>query len=133
MLKEITQYIENETDWQVGEDLFAGFRSKDAPVRCLTVLDNSGGQAHYSLPDAGDKLIQIVSKSDDYFEARSDLQFIHDLLHGSSGVTLPQISGGTIYLINVIEAVNLPQGIGKNENGEFEFSVNFIFRYQTGG
>lgn len=130
MLKEITQYIEDNTSWVIGTDLYAGFRPEGSAVRCLVVLDNTGGRANYYLRDAGDKLVQVVSRSNDYFQAKEDLTEIHDLLHGASGITLPVVDGGDEYLANTIEALNLPQSIGQNDKGEWEFSVNFIFRYQ---
>jgi len=43
-------------------------------------------------------------------------------LHKREGINLGDIG------VNVIEAVGLPENIGQDEKGRWEFSTNYVFR-----
>jgi len=131
MIKELSQYIEDNTSLVIGTDLFVGWRPSNAPVKCTTVLEAGGGKPDPYVVDFVEKLIQILTRGDSYFEARSEAYTVFNLLNGRRGITLPTVDTAGIY-VNVIEAINVPQSIGQDENNRSEFSANFILRLQTG-
>lgn len=130
MIREIAQYIEDNTDFTIGTTLQVGHRTPEAPDECVAVLENAGGKPEFSIPDSVEKAVQILARAETYLTARNNAYIIYDLLHGKSGITLPVVEGGE-YLANVIEAMSVPQPIGQDEKGLWEFSVNFVLRIQN--
>jgi len=128
MIKEIAQYIENETGFTIGTDLFVGHRLSTSPDECIVVLENAGGKPDFDLPDKVEKAIQIISRAATYFTARENAYTVYDLLHGKSGITLPIVVGSDEFVAMVIEGMNVPQTIGQDDKSLWEFSTNFIFR-----
>lgn len=131
MIKEITKYIGDNSSLVIGTNLFGGHRPPNAPNECVVILENAGGKPEYSIPDSVEKAIQILTRAATYFTARANAYALYAFLHGKSGITLPVITSGEEYLVNVIEAMNVPQPIGQDEKGLWEFSTNFIFRIQN--
>ena len=130
MIKAIAQYIDNNTSFTIGTDLYVGFRPADAAGDCVAVLETTGGIPDYDLTDFVQKPVQVVSRAADYHTARANIQTIYDLLHGMAGVTLPVVVTGDEYYVDTAEAVASPYFIGQDDTGQFEFSANFIFRIQ---
>ena len=129
MVKDIAQYIENQTDLVIGETLFAGFIPSTMTTESCIVVIESGGSASFYLKDAMSKTIQVLSRSADYYEAIANAKIVYDLLHGCAGITLPKV-GSDEYYVNAIEAIAAPQSLGQDEKGLFNISTNFIFRLQ---
>lgn len=127
MIKELTTYIANNTSLTVDTDLFAGFRPAEAQPQCVAVLEPTGGIVNSYFPDAGEKMIQILSRAKSYWDARSDIYTVFNLLKSKAQVTLPVV-GSTTYKAEFIEAQNFPQSLQQDENGLWEFSANFIIR-----
>ena len=130
MIKELTQYIEDNTAFVIDTNLFAGFRPADAPDRCVAVLEPTGGAVNSYFPDAGEKVVQILSRAPSYWDARSDAYVVFDLLKSLAQVTLPVVSSVT-YKAEFIEAQHFPQSLQQDEEGRWEFSVNFVIRIRT--
>ena len=128
MIKELTQYIENGTSFVIDTDLFAGFRPADAPDRCVAVLEPTGGAVNSYFPDAGEKVIQVLTRADSYWDAREDACTVFDLLKSKAQVVLPTILSSRIYKAEFIEAQHFPQSLQQDEEGRYEFSTNFIIR-----
>jgi hypothetical protein len=81
------------------------------------------------LPDRADFLIQAVSRAKTYLEARADAWTVYTALHGTAGWNMPNLSGsGDDYIAWTVDALAIPQYIGQDVDGRFEFSVNFVFR-----
>ena len=128
MIRELTQYIENGTSFVIDTDLFAGFRPADAPDRCVAVLEPTGGAVNSYFPDAGEKAIQVLSRAPSYWDARADIYTVFDLLKSKAQITLPTIVSSVTYKAEFIEAQHFPQSLQQDEEGRWEFSVNFIIR-----
>lgn len=120
----LCNFIESKTSFVVGKNLFAGHRLPTAPNRCQVVLESGGGRTYFDLPDRVDKLIQIISRAETYFEARQDAWEIFEAIHGTAGWNMPWPSE-----YQTIEALADPQYIGQDEKGRYEFSTNYIFKY----
>lgn len=129
MIKEITTYVENNISSLTRDtNLFAGHIPSDAPKTHVGILESGGGAVNPFLPDSVEKLVQVLVRAKTYFTARDLSYLIFDFLKSKQNITMPVIGGGTEYRANFIEALNVPQYIGQNENGLYEFSTNFIFR-----
>lgn len=128
MIKELTKYIENNTTFDIDVDLFAGFRPADAPARCVAILEPTGGAVNSYFPDAGEKVIQILTRATSYWDARADAYTVFDLLKSKAQVTLPMIISDTTYKAEFIEAQHFPQSLQQDEEGRWEFSTNFVIR-----
>jgi len=129
MFQEIVTFIEGKTPFVLGTTLQAGHRLATAPDRCVLVAESGGGATVPELPDRADFLIQALSRAKTYFDARDDAWTAYTALHGTAGWNMPNISGsGDDYIAWTVEALAIPQYIGQDVDGRFEFSVNFIFR-----
>ena len=127
MIKEIATYIENNTEFEIDVNIFAGFRPSEAPARCVAVLESTGGAVNAYFPDAGDKAVQILSRAKSYWDAREDIYIVFNLLKSKAQVTLPAV-GSITYKAEFIEAQHFPQSLQQDEEGRWEFSVNFVFK-----
>jgi hypothetical protein len=136
MLKEIAKFIEDNTSFVIGTDLFEGHRLQDAPDQCQIVLETGGGSLHFDLTDRVDKMIQIISRAKTYFTARTDAWEVFDALHngayGSAGHTLAAVAPAVQnYEAMTIEAISDPQYIGQDEKRRYEFSCNYLFKIRN--
>jgi len=133
MFREVCQLIEDLTGFtKVSGYLQVGHRVQDSPERCILVGESGGGETNPECPDMANINIQIISRAKTYFQARDDCWTCYTALHGTAGWNLPNLESGPDYLVMFIEALAIPQYIGQDENGLFEFSVNFIFRMEEG-
>jgi hypothetical protein len=134
MFREIVTFIDNHTPFNLSDGtLQAGHRLATAPIRCVLIAESGGGATVPELPDRADFLIQVLSRAKTYFEARDDAWTVYTALHGTAGWNLPNLSGsGSDYLVPTLDAIAIPQYIGQDVDGRYEFSVNFTFRIQTG-
>ena len=130
MLKELVNYVDTQTSFTAGTDLMAGYVPDSIKGDCVIFIE-SGGKPNFYLPDAPQKMIQVLSKATDYHVARANAQIVYDLLHGAVGITLSAIlTGGKEYTVNTCEAVSEPQSLGQDERGMFNISTNYILRIQ---
>jgi len=128
MLKAVSQFIEDKTSFVKGTTLQVGWRPLTAPNRCVLVAEAGGGSVYFDLKDRADKMIQILARSENYWDARDDSYEVYNVLHGAAGWELPEVVAGDKYQAMVIEAVAIPQYLGIDEKGRHEFSCNYIFR-----
>jgi hypothetical protein len=129
MFQEIVTFIEGKTPFALGTTLQAGHRLATAPNRCVLIAESAGGATVPELPDRADFLIQAISRAKTYFAARDDAWTVYTALHGTAAWNMPNISGsGADYIAWTVDAIAIPQYIGQDVDGRFEFSVNFIFR-----
>lgn len=128
-IKELCEWMETNsvsgtTPLIIGENLLAGWRPQEALDTCVLVGESAGGKPDFYLPDAVEKAVQVLTRAETYHTAGDLAQEVHDLLHGLSAVDL------TSFLINTIDSQNVPQYIGEDDHPRYEFSENFIMRYQ---
>jgi hypothetical protein len=130
MLKQITQYIKNNTTgFTIGTNLFAAFAPATAQ-NDVVIIRETGGAPNFYLVDQVEKSIQVLSRATDYWVASANAKKVYDCLHGISGVTLPVIDA-LAYYVSTAEAITAPQSLDKDEKGLFNISTNFIIRVQN--
>jgi len=133
MLKEVCKFIADKASLTRGTDLFEGHRPQDTPDACDVILETGGGSIFPDQPDRADVTIQVLSRAKTYYTARTRAWNIYDAIYkdwtyGSAGWTLSGVDGGDDLLAMVIEPLAVPQYIGQDEKGRYEFSTNYIFR-----
>ncbi len=128
MLKEITTYIDNNTSLAIGSTLYAGFTESDAPLTCVIVEEIDPAIADYLHTDKVQKPIRILSRGISYWTTRATAESLFDLLHGKMQVTLPVITSGVIYCVNITGTK--PYYMGKDANGSHVFVSNFMCKSQ---
>lgn len=129
MIKEIAKYIDNQTVLTLGTTLFAGFMPADVDGANVTVIE-TGGVPNFDLLDQQAKTIQVLSRSSDYWTARTNALLVHNLLHGMKGVSLPVVSVAA-YFVNTGEALSVPQSLGQDEKGRYVISTNYVLRIEN--
>lgn len=131
MFKEIVTFICAESGFTLGTDLFAGTWEQASPSRAILVSESAGGATTPSEEDFVDYLIQVMSRSEEYFYARDDLWTIYNAIHTYFGANMPNLAGsGPDYLGMSIYAIAIPQYLGPDENGRKLFSCNFLFQME---
>ncbi len=130
MLKEITQYLVNNTASLTvtlveGTNLFAGHYESDKAASFVIVEAIVPGIADYDLEDFWQKPIRIFVRNKSYFTGQDLAQSLFDLLHGKEQISLPVVSAGPTYLCNINGTT--PAYIGQDQKGRFQFSINFMF------
>jgi hypothetical protein len=128
MLKEIATYIDNGTSLAIGSTLYAGFTESDAPLTCVIVEEVDPAIADYLNTDKVQKPIRVLSRGTSYWTARANAYLVFDLLHGKMQVTLPTITSGVIYCVNITGTK--PYYTGKDANGSHVFVSNFMLKSQ---
>ena len=128
MIKEIATYINANTSLVLESTLWTGFRPSNAPNDCVVILETGGGKVDSDFPDAGDRMIQILSRAKSYWDARSNIYLVHDVMKSKAQIDLPQIAPNPQYRMQFVEAVDFPQSLGQDEKGLWEFSQNFVIR-----
>jgi len=140
MIEEITTFIRDKAALLpapvallIGTDLFMGHRPQDCNDNCDVVLETTGGEIFFDLPERADPVIQVLSRGDTYFTARIRAHVIFDAIFrmhtfGSAGWTLPVIIAGVKYEAMAIVPLSPPQHIGQDEKLRYEFSTNYIFK-----
>lgn len=131
MIKEIAAWIEDNTTFVEGENLWTGHRPQEAGVRCSVLLERAGGVENFFLTDKIEWALQVLSRAETYMEARDDAVAIHTFLHGASGWTLPIVDSGTALFLETCEAQSYPACIGQDERSNWEFSCNYIVRLRN--
>ncbi len=141
MLKEFAKFVQSKTSFVVGTTLQVGYRPQSAPDRCNVILESVGGETFFDMPNRADPVFQIISRSErpghlttkGMWDARADAWEIFNALTGnvpgvlkSSGWTLPVVDKA--YIAMIIEAVAIPQSIGTDKQGRFEYSTNYIVK-----
>jgi hypothetical protein len=127
MLKELCDWIEDNSAFVCGTTLQVGWREQEAPDRCVVIQETAGGDSNYYQPDIEWLQIQVVARGKTYFNARDDARTIHDLLNGAAGIEIG--ASPTFYIMGAITAVNPPQYIGQDEERRYEFSTNYRVAY----
>lgn len=138
-LREIGQWIEDNSAWIIGTDLFVGHlpaktpAGADPPVRAVALLENTPGPLEGQLPDRIDKMIQIWNRAQNYSRACEDALVLYELLHGTHGWNLPILTVGEEYLAMTVDAIATPAPIeNPNDEGHFVFSTNYMWKIEEG-
>jgi hypothetical protein len=124
---DLLKYLENEGIGTENLDLFIGFMP-DTPFNCISFYDESATTPPESANLAVDVLgVQIISRNSNYHTAGQKLKDIHKFIVGFGGSSL--IAGGDV--VSYITVETAPFSIGKDENGNNQWTVHYNIRVQS--
>ena len=130
MIRELATYIAAQVPLVLGTTLHVGYFPDDAPDDCSMVRHGGGDVKHRSASySREDPLAQVITRAEVQSVALAAARAIFDALRHKTNITLPQVDGGTIYHVYTIDA-GLPQSIGRDELGRFEYSATFQMRLE---
>jgi len=115
MIKEICEYIEDETSFVVGTSLFAVSEDFDIVDTCVVVTESGPGLADGILTDLRQVPLVAYARALTKFTARDNAYVLFDLLHGAHQVSLDAIGSGPIYVCNF--ECRTPYYTGLDESG----------------
>uniref|UniRef100_A0A6M3M5J1 Tail protein n=1 Tax=viral metagenome TaxID=1070528 RepID=A0A6M3M5J1_9ZZZZ len=115
MIKEFVEYIEDNTDFTVGTDLFAISVDSDQIDECVVVREDSPGLVHGTMTDYRQLPLRAYARATTRFTARDNAYTVFDLLHGKMQFDLPIIDDGYTYTCNC--ECRSPYYMGLDESG----------------
>jgi len=119
LIEEIADYLVTKGIGTKGTDIFLATQPT-TPDACVTILDTGGFAPDNELP-IKEPTIQIITRGsdNDYETAKQKALDIYEELHKLSNVTL------TTSYVYLIEALQEPTSIGRDEADRFEISCNY--------
>jgi len=126
MIKDFCEWLEDNTSFTVGSDLFAGFWNQDTPEQAVLVRESGGTEKPHSKIRRM-QTFQVLTRALDYHDSRTDLYTIYDLFKASKRgeLTLLTIVSGETWIIESISALAPPQYIGEDEKRRHVLSTNY--------
>ena len=127
MIKDFCEYIEDNTSFVVGTDLFAGFWNIDSPDSAVLVKESGGTEKAWSTTRRA-VTFQVLTRAVDHHDSRSNSFTVYDLFKVSKRgqLTLPVMVSGETWVIENISALAPPQYIGEDEKRRHIFSTNYL-------
>jgi len=115
MIEELCYYIEGNTAFVYGTDLFALSADSDKIDRCVVMAEAAPGLADGLLTDYRQIPLVVYARAKTRFTARDDAYVVFNLLHGTQQVSLAAIGSGPVYVCNF--ECRTPYYIGLDESG----------------
>lgn len=98
------------------------------PDDCIALLGLTGANigAQRDVSDLRFPRFQVIVRNADYEDAHNVFSAVRELLHGKVGLTLPTSATGAPY-VRIMRLFADQEGgpIGQDDNGRYEFSINF--------
>lgn len=127
--EELAKYLQAKGHGTQNEDLFLGFQPA-FPVCCVTVYDETAPVADESNALSVDLFgVQVLVRNSTYTGARDKILEIHKDLVGFGGGTF--VDGGK--LVHAVFISTTPASIGRDENGNSEWSAHYMVRVESSG
>lgn len=115
MIKELCTYIDTNTSFTLGTDLFAISVDSDKIDECVVIAETGAGLAHGLLTDYRQIPLTAYTRATTRFTARDNAYTVFNLLHGVQQVSLPVIGSGAVYVCNF--ECRTPYYLGLDESG----------------
>ena len=122
LISEVAAYLAAEGLGTQGTDIFHSYLP-DSVNACIAVIDTGGMQPNHYLPTK-EPTFQVLIRSTTYALGKAKLDSVRAALHKKVNVNL--ISGGLYFYF--IFALSEGGHVGRNPNGQDEFSMNFQCR-----
>jgi len=113
MLEAIANYLQQQSLAVLGLDMFIGVMP-DSPDDCVALFETGGFKPELATAALVEyPTFQVMVRGSEYQSARQRIDTIYKILHGDTSI---------FYLI---AAQQSPAYLGTDDNGRYEFSVNF--------
>lgn len=130
MINELGRYVTNNLSGLIqGTNFFIGHAPTELTDAHSTLME-SGGVADYYLPDKREYRFQVMTRAQNYQDARATAHLIHDFLHKKTAVQLPVLVSDELYLVNIIQSIHTPQYLGVDQRGLQLISTNYVVKLQ---
>ena len=123
----IAKWVESETGLVHGTNLFSDHIPQNAPSTYYVLLDQSGGDVLFDLPDRADMHVTLICAALESYDARTNAQTVYDLLHRRIDQDTPVVNTED-FTIMICNAESTPQYIGEDFKRRHMFSTTYIFR-----
>lgn len=120
LIDDVATYLENNSIGTVGTDIFKSYLPDNDGNPIIAVYDTGGPAPNIDITSLKNPTFQIFVRADTYSTGKATLDSIRSLLHG-----IIETQVGNTYFLNCF-AQSEGGHIGRNENGQDEFSINFI-------
>jgi hypothetical protein len=117
--RDLAQYLGDCGYGTLGHDLYYAYQPPD-PDDCITVLDGPGQVPPVHVP-LRYPVFQVLFRADEYETAMTKAQGVFSLLHRKENYALGD------WWVFLSHAESEPVGIGVDENGRHEVSLNIGF------
>jgi len=125
---EFCQWLQTKGFGVLGTSIFDNFQPEN-PDNCICVYDTQPPSLPESSSLSVDNFgIQVLTRNDNKENARELLINIHLAFMGFGGEKLVPTS---IFIVTETSIDTSPVGIGKDDKGRHEYSVNYILRTQS--
>ena len=102
MIQEFTTYIENNTSFTIGTDLFALSTEPLDPDECIVVDMPIPGLANGILTDYRQIPLRIHARALTRITAWENINVVFTAIHGVMQVNLPVVGAGSTYRCNIV-------------------------------
>lgn len=128
-LKELTQYFENNTALTIGTDLFAVAIPQSQTADC-TLVRSTGGISEVNGLNQFAAQVQIFTRAKNPMDSNDANHVIYDLLNVRGQITLPVVVSGRSFVINSSRPWTMPQSVGQDEKGRYQYTSNWTIQLQ---
>lgn len=122
IISDVSTYLQAQGLGTLGTNIFESYLP-DSVDSCIGVFDTGGLQPDHYLPTK-EPTFQIFIRAATYTAGKAILDSVRTLLHQKANLNL--VSGQTYFYF--IFAISEGGHIGRNDNGQDEFSINFQCR-----
>ena len=124
MIKELCNYVADNSAFTLGTDLFAISIDPNPVDTCVVIAEYAPGLANGLLTDLRQIPLVAYSRAKTRFTARDNAYVVFNLLHGKMQIALTAIGSGPIYVCNF--ECRTPYYIGLDDsNQRHVFSMPF--------
>lgn len=118
MLDDLASYADGHSIGAVGTNLFKSYLPDD-PVNAVVIRETGGPQPSNELP-IKKPTFQVEIRNTSYSAGRAKLSAVRALFHGINSTMI----GSTFFFY--IEAISEGGHLGRDDNGNELFSINFL-------
>ncbi len=127
-IRELAEFIEDQSTLVVGTDLYTGIFPQDAADTASAIRPTGGPEEFFV--NIRHATHQVISRARYWKDAEDEAFKVYDVLHKARGFTLPVVESGPTYILETGRAIAQPQFIGHDDKGRLEFSTNYLLTVQ---
>lgn len=128
-IKELTQYVEDNSSLVIGTNLFA-IAIPQSSADDSTLIKSTGGIHYTTTPGQFAAQVQVYSRAINPMDANDANFVVYDLLTVKGQITLPVVVSGRSFAILTAVPWTMPQSIGQDEKLRYEYTSNWTLHMQ---
>lgn len=128
-IKELTQYIEDNSALVIGTNLFA-VAIPQGKADDSTQIRSIGGMALTTTPNQFAAQVQVLTRAKNSMDSYDANHLVYDLLKIKGEITLPVVVSGRPFVILTATPWTMPQSTGTDEKGRYIHTSNWTLHMQ---